>query len=139
MNTTPSPAELSLEALMTVMKFDGDIELSMESRNLCYKMGQEGDEEMWFVSLEIPTSRIEAFVVADQKGNFSYYDWTLGTLVINNVIIHDECGGSEVEYLDSVLDEYTIDGSCDKRPAKPGYIAAYEAALIAVGDGTYDR
>jgi hypothetical protein len=114
-------AQSNLDALLTAMKFDGDIDLSKESRNLLYQISEEGDLELWFASFNLDTSDIEAFVVADMKGNFSYYDLSTDALIIDNVVVATNRNSDQIDAVDA---EYQIDGSGPNRQPKPGHIKA---------------
>jgi hypothetical protein len=131
-------AASNLAALFTVMKFDGDIDLSIHSHNQCHKMGEDGDLELWYVGLESDVYNIEAFVIASPGGNFSYFDCASErSLVIDNVVVQERCTEDEEAYIEGVVTAYQIDGSSFTRPAKAGALQAYYAALKAVADGSY--
>lgn len=111
----------NLDTLLLAMRFDGDIDLSKESRNLCYRISQEGDLELWFASFNLDTSDIEAFVVADKKGNFSYYDLSTDAIIVDNVVVATNRNSDPIDAVDA---EYQIDGGGPHRQPKPGHIKA---------------
>lgn len=73
-----SPEEKNLEAVMTVLKFDGDIPLhkdgtkaGQESRNLANRLGTEKDFSLWYIDINPPyaggESGVASFVISSDK------------------------------------------------------------------------
>lgn len=125
-NDTITP-EKNMEAISTILKFDGDIPLGKESRNQADKLLTEDGMALFYVSINPPHGDCEAFVVIDKAGKMSYFDNTQDVLVVDDKMI----GVARYmnDDLEAVLEEYEIDGSGPGRPAKKGAIAAYLAAL----------
>lgn len=120
----------NLESVLTVMKFDGDIDLSPSSYNRAALISREGDKELWYVGLTTATSDIEAFIIADKEGNFSYRDDSTDGLIINNVVVAEYVPSDTIE---QIIEEYQIDGASLERPPKPGHIDALHRALLVLG------
>jgi hypothetical protein len=125
-------SDANLKAVLDVMKFDGDIPLKNDgsqagktSMNLANKLKTEGNYELWYVSIDPPDADLEAYVVSDHKGNFSYYDFTNATVVINNKIIDDKAPNDLTDAIEKVCKDFKIESP---NPSD-GVIAAYLEAL----------
>jgi hypothetical protein len=119
-------AASNLTALMIAMRFDGDIPIGGTSKNLLYKMATEDGLELWFASFSseaganYPACDIEAYVVADDKGNLTYYDMTTDAVVVNNILNPNFYGTRHYEELDAMGVQYDLE--CHN--PKPGAIKA---------------
>jgi hypothetical protein len=92
-NTYEATAEKNLAAIMTVLKFDGDIPIRHDgtakgliTHNLADKMCETPLGSMFYISLDPPYGDCEAYVWCDNNGQVFYFDFNLDTTVLNNEI-----------------------------------------------------
>jgi hypothetical protein len=121
----------NLEAIETVLKFDGEIPLHTDrqkagvpkSRNQADEIIEEDGSTLFYVSLDPPYGNCEAYVVVDKRGKVSYYNLTSG---FQDVVVDGKLKG-RATYLESDIDdwvnEYKIEGG--RNHAKKGAIPAY--------------
>lgn len=116
----------NLNAINTVLKFDGDIILGPDGGNQCDKMGTDAlGNEMWYISLNEPAGDCEAYVVTDKSGKVSYYDHTHDCIVIADEIISTTIHSEWKHKLDALVDLHRLESG----HIEPAAIAAYNALL----------
>lgn len=122
--------EKNLKAVDLALRSDGDIPIGGKSRNQMDKLGEEDGSNVFYVTLDPPHGTVEAYVVVDKQGKFSYYDFTDEVVVVNGKF-HQ--GGGDTpskewqEKLEDVISEYKFESG----EVAPGGIKAYLAHLMA--------
>lgn len=122
------PAQKNLDAVMTVLKFDGDIplhndgtEAGKKSRNQADKIATEGNTALYYVTFDPPHGDVEAYVLVDGRGKVSYYDHTHNTLVFENKIVYTSTPKRIEDAIEDWVQEYRIESG----KGKDGCITAY--------------
>lgn len=119
----------NLNAINTVLKFDGDIILGPNGGNQCDKMGSDAlGNEMWFISLNEPAGDCEAYVVTDKAGKVSYYDYTHDTVVIKDIIMGAHVYSEWKHKLDALVSQHQLESG----RADAAAIVAYNTLLSEV-------
>ena len=125
-------AEQNLQAILTVLKFDGDIPLHKDgseagktSMNLATKLYSDGrGNDIFYVSIDKPHANCEAYVFCDNKGNCSYFDFSLRTVVINNEIVHERAPSWIEDAVEKVAQDYRFEHSQANEGADKAFLAA---------------
>jgi len=100
----------NLEAVDLVLRADGDIPIDHVTRNQCDHMGEQNGSQMFYIALNEPYGTVEAYVVVDRKGNFSYYDFTDEDVVINGEhFISDPVRDSWKDELEDLIMKYRLE------------------------------
>lgn len=127
-------SEKNLKAVDLILRADGDIPIGKDSRNQLDKMGSQDGSTMFFVSINPPHGDIEAYVVVDKSGKFSYYDFTDEVAVINNKFVHSDPTTSEWrDELEDLISEFKLESGT----VANGGIKAFMDHLKKADDGSH--
>ena len=126
--------EKNLKAVDLILRSGGDIPIGKESRNQLDKMGSQDGSTMFFVSINPPHGDVEAYVVVDKSGKFSYYDFTDEVVVINGKLVHSDPTTSEWrDEMEDLISEYKLESGT----VANGGIAAFMSHLKSAYDGSH--
>lgn len=107
-STEISP-ENNVKAVDLILRADGDIPIDAKSRNQMDSMGEQGGKKMFYVSINPPHADVEAYVVVDKSGNFSYYDFTDEVVVIDGELKPDRVRSDWANEMEELVDEYKLE------------------------------
>ena len=116
--------EKNLKAVDLILRADGDIPIGKQSRTQCDKLGEEDGSQIFYVAVDEPHGNVEAYVVVDKRGNFSYYDFTDEVVVVDGKFAQgggDRPSNDWRDELEDVIGEYKFESG----KVAPGGIKAY--------------
>ena len=130
-------AASNLAAIMTVLKYDGDIphindgtELGRASNNMVTNIGTTDAGSMFYIFLGKPHGDCEAYVWCDNNGMCTYFDFLYSTTVINNEIV---CGYSTDAYR-ALIDNLVADFDFESGKVTAAGVAKFLEVLTSVKD-----
>lgn len=102
----------NLDAVDLILRSDGDIPVGGKSQNQMDSMGEQDGKKMFYVSINPPHADVEAYVVVDKSGNFSYYDFTQESVVINGELMGprgDRVTSEWQDQMEELINEYKLE------------------------------